>query len=43
MSTVWIIVFFVCSVLFFGIAVVVAIKGYGDLRELLGIAARRKK
>jgi hypothetical protein len=43
MSFFWIIVFSICSLLFFGIAIVVAVKGFADLRDLLGIAVRRKR
>jgi len=41
--TFWIIVFVVFSLLFFGIAIVVAIRGFSDLRDLLDIADRRKR
>jgi hypothetical protein len=39
----WLIVFAVSALIFFGIAVVVSIRGIGDLRDLLSQSTRRRK
>ena len=39
----WLVVGAVSAVLFFGIAAVVSVRGYKDLRELLGGAKRGEK
>ncbi len=38
----WLIVFGISGLLFFGIALVVSIRGVGDLRDLLGSSGRRR-
>lgn len=40
---VWLVLGAVFAVLFFGIAAVVAVRGFGDLRKLLGGATRQEK
>ena len=39
----WLIVFVVSALIFFGIAVVVSIRGIGDLRDLLSQSTRWEK
>jgi len=39
----WFIVYGLCTAIFFGIAVVVAIRGIGEMRDLLGRAEKEQK
>ncbi len=38
----WFIVFALSAALFFGIALVVTVRGLGDLRDLLGTSSRKR-
>lgn len=42
-ALVWTILFGVAALMFFGIALVVSIRGVSDLRDLLGSSVRRGK
>jgi hypothetical protein len=39
---IWIVLFAIAASVFFGIALVVTIKGVSDVKDLLGISQRRK-
>jgi len=42
-AIVWLVIFALSALLFFGIAAVVAVKGLGDLRKLLRYSKRRSR
>ena len=39
----WLILFCIAALVFFGIALVVTLRGVGDLRDLLGSSGRRTR
>jgi hypothetical protein len=39
----WLILFGIAAIMFFGIALVISIRGVSDLRDLLGSSTRRGK
>ena len=42
-SLIWMVVFAIAAAVFFGIAAIVAVKGFGDLKDLLRRSDRRSE